>query len=336
LTLSISAVAAPSPSYHLVKTIAVGGDGGWDCLTYDNAANRLYIARSTRVQVVDVEKGVLVGEVANTQGVHGVALVPKLKRGYASNGQDNSVTVFDLATLKEVERIKVGTKPDVIIFDRAVNRVFTMNGGSNDATAIDVATNKVVGTVALGGKPEFAVAEGRDSIFVNIEDTSEVVSFDPKTLAVKNRWPLAPGEGPSGLAMDAGNRWLFSVCSNEKMVVLDADTGKVETTLPIGKGPDGAACDSKTGLAFSPNGQDGTLTVVKEESVARGSSLKGKFSVLATVPTLVSARTMALDPKTGNIYLGAAKFVTPPAGQPTQGRRRQIEPGSFVILVFGK
>jgi YVTN family beta-propeller protein len=326
LVLSVAAIAADSPSYHLVKKIAIGGDGGWDCLTFDNATNRLYIARSTRVQVVDCEKGALVGEVADTQGVHGVALVGKLKRGYASNGQDNSVTVFDLDTLKEVERIKVGTKPDVIIFDRTSNRVFTMNGGSNDATAIDPATNKVVGTIALGGKPEFAVSDGKGTIFVNIEDKSEIASFDAKTLKVGTRWSLAQGEGPSGIALDRKNRLLFSACS-EKMVVSDADKGKVVTTVPIGKGTDGAGFYPKLGLAFSPNGQDGTLTVIKEES-------KDKFSVLATVPTQTSARTMTVDPKTGYVYLAAAEYLPPAAGQ-TQGRRRQVKPGTFVVLVFG-
>lgn len=325
LSLMLSASAIAAPNYHLVKTIPVGGDGGWDCITFDGASNRLYIARSTRVMVVDVDKGTLVGEVPNTQGVHGVALVPKLKHGYASNGQDNSVAVFDLATLKEVDRIKVGTKPDVIIFDPEVNRVFTMNAGSNDATAIDVATGKIAGTVALGGKPEFAVADGKGTIFVNIEDTAEIVAFDAKALTVKTRWSLKPCESPSGLAIDLKNRRLFSACDGEKMAISDADAGKVVATVPIGKGPDGAGFDRKLGLAFSPNGQDGTLTVIKEES-------KDKFSVLATVSTQVSARTMALDPKTGNVYLVAAKYAAAAPGQ--TGRRRAIEPGSFVVLVF--
>lgn len=342
LVLSVGAIAAPPPNYHLVKTIKVGGDGGWDCLTFDGAAKRLYIARSSRVQVVDVEKGVLAGEVANTQGVHGVALVPKMNRGYASNGQDNSVTVFDLATLKETERIKVGTKPDVIIFDPKTNRVFVFNGGSNDATAIDVATNKVAGTVPLGGKPEFAVADGKGLIFVNIEDTSEIASFDANALKVGTRWSLAPGESPSGLAIDMWNRRLFSVCSNQQMVVSDADSGKVVTTAPIGRGPDGAGFYAKLGLAFSSNGQDGTLSVV-ELRKARGGveSTSATRSIVArtwlasveTVPTQISARTMALDPMTGKVYLAAAKYLPPAPGQ-TQGRRRQIEPDSFVVLVF--
>ena len=198
----------------------------------DPSAHRLYIARSNRVQVLDLVTEALVGEVANTQGVHGVAL--SLRRGYASNGQDNSVTVFDLHTLKEIDRIKVGTRPDCIVFDPASNRVFTMNAGSHDATAIDATANKVVGTVALGGKPEFAVSD-RGSIFVNIQDKSEIVQFDSKTLSVKNRWPLAPGIEPSGLAIDPRKHRLFSVCSNEMMAIMDIGSGRVVAAPAIGK-----------------------------------------------------------------------------------------------------
>lgn len=335
LLLCIGALAAPpASSYHLIKTIPVGGDGGWDYLTIDSPAHRLYISRSDRVIVVDVEKGSVVGEIPNTPGVHGIALVPKLHRGYISNGGDNTVSVIDLATLKETERIKVGARPDAILFEPVTNRIFTFNGGSSDTTAIDVATGKVVGTLALGGKPEFPVAE-KGTIFVNIEDKSEIAAFDAKALTVKTRWSLAPGDGPSGLAMDRKNRRLFSVCSNEKMVVSDADKGRVVATATIGKGTDGAAFDSREKLAFSSNGGDGTLTVVKEES-------PDKFSVLETVPTQTSARTMTLDPGTHLIYLPAARYLpappAPPAapGQPAPRRRRQIEPNSFVILVFGK
>lgn len=321
--------AAPAVNYHQVRKITVGGDGGWDYLTLDGAANRLYVARSNRVTVIDVSKDVVLGEVANTPGVHGVALVTKLGHGYASAGRDDSVVVFPLTPAvdaksgkldyKEITRIHVGTRPDAIIYDPAVNRVFTMNGGSHDATAIDVATNKVVGTVPLGGKPEFAVVDQKKGqIFVNIEDTNEIVSFDPKTLKVNNRWPIAPGTGPSGLAMDQKNRRLFSVCDNEMMVVVNADTGKVIATPKIGQGPDAARFDRKLGLAFSSNGE-GTLTVIKEES-------KDKFTVLANVPTQNSARTMELDPKTHLIYLAAASV---------KKGTRQADPGSFVILVYG-
>jgi len=325
--LTAAVAAAPASTYHLIKTIAVGGEGGWDCLTIDRSAHRLYIARSNRITIVDVEKGTVVGEIANTPGVHGVALIPRQHRGFTSNGGDDTVTVFDTETLKEVDRIKVGSRPDVIIFDRSSNRVFTFNGGSQDATAIDAATMKVLGTIALGGRPEFAASGGNGTIFVNIEDKSEIVAFDAKALTVKSRWPLAPGEGPSGLAFDRENHRLFAACSNEKMAVVDSETGRLVTTVPIGKGPDGAGFDS--GLAFSPNGRDGTLTVIQEESPE-------KFSVVATIATQVSARTMALDRRSHTIYLAAARFVAPPAGATPQRGRPNIEPNSFVILVFGR
>jgi DNA-binding beta-propeller fold protein YncE len=330
LMLSSGVIAATvAPNYHLVKSIAVGGDGGWDCLTMDSSSHRLYIARSNRVTVVDVKKGVVVGEVAKTQGVHGVALVPSLNRGFASNGGDDSVTVFDLRTLKEINRVKVGNRPDIMIFDPASNRIFSFNGGSQDATAIDAATMEVAGTVRLGGKPEFAVADGKGRIFVNLEDKSEIVKFDSNTLTVKSRWSLAPGEEPTGLGIDTKHHRLFSACANETMVVSDSISGRVVTTFPIGKGPDGAGFDAKTGLAFSPNGQDGTLTVAHEDS-------PDKFSVLQTVPTQVSARTMALDSKTHQVCLAAARFVPQPPAKPGAPRRRpNVEPNSFVVLVFG-
>jgi YVTN family beta-propeller protein len=309
-----------------MKKIAIGGDGGWDYLTMDAAARRLYISRGTHVMVVDVDTEKVVGDIPDTQGVHGIALAPKLGRGFTSNGRDNSVTVFDLKTLKEIARVKVGNRPDAIIFDPATNRVFTFNGGSNDATAIGAADDKVAGTVSLGGRPEFAVADGRGEVFVNLEDKSEIVAFDSQSLVVKNHWPLAPGEGPSGLAMDRKNRRLFSVCDNEKMVVLDADTGKVVATPTIGKGPDASAFDPGAGLAISSNGEDGTLTIVREVK-------PNQFEVEATVPTQAGARTMALDTKTHVIYLVTARAQAPAPGGPPN--RRSFEPGSFVILVVG-
>jgi YVTN family beta-propeller protein len=309
-----------APGYKVVKKIPIGGEGGWDYVTVDPAAHRLYIARSTRVMVVDVDKGKLAGEVAKTAGVHGVALVPGRNRGFSSNGRDATVTVFDLKTLEEKNRIKVGKRPDAIVYDPASGRVFTCNAGDKTATAIDVKTEKVVGTVKLGGKPEFAVADGKGHVFINIEDKSEVVDVDANKLTVKHRWPLAPGKQPTGLAMDRANRRLFSTCRSGKMVVLDADSGRVLATPAIGRGTDACAFDPDAGLAFSSNG-DGTLTVVR----AAG---KDKYEVAETVKTQAGARTMALDPKTHKLYLVTAK------ARPNQ--RRSFEPGSFVILVVGK
>jgi DNA-binding beta-propeller fold protein YncE len=327
LLLSLAPGNAADPAdmgYKLQKTIKIGGDGGWDYLTFDPDAHRLYIARATRVQVLDVDKEKLVGEVADTPGVHGVALVPKRHRGFASNGRDNTVTIFDLETLKETARPKVGTRPDGILYDSASDRVFTFNAGSKDATAIDAEKGEVVGTVKLGGKPESAVADGKGMVFVNIEDKDEVVAFDAKDLSVKDHWAVVPGKAPVGLAMDRAKHRLFVSCHNEKMVVLDADNGKVLATPTIGKGTDYAVFDPATKLAFSSNG-DGTLTVIEEKT-------EGEFTVAGNVATQRGARTMALDPKTHNIYLATAKFKAPAPGE----RRPGIEPDSFVILVVGK
>jgi YVTN family beta-propeller protein len=330
LLMTSSILAATSvPGYHLVKKMEVGGDGGWDYLTVDNSAHRLYLSRSNRVIVVNTETGAVVSEIPNTAGVHGITLDPKLNRGFTSNGGDNTVSIFDLKTLKETGRVSVGNRPDAIIFDPVSNRVFTFNGGSHDSTAIDASSEKVVGTVELGGKPEFAVSDGKGTIFVNIEDKSEIVAFDPKTLSVKHHWSLSPGEGPSGLSMDRAHRRLFSVCENGMMVVMDADSGHVIATPAIGRGPDASAFDPKTGLAFSSNGQDGTLTLVHEVT-------PDNFDVAANVPTQTGARTMTLDPKTHAIYLVTARFAPPTAAESNAPRRRpSMIPGSFVVLVFG-
>jgi DNA-binding beta-propeller fold protein YncE len=315
---------AADPAYHVLKKIKVGGDGGWDYITFDPEARRLYISRATRVQVLDVDKGEIVGEVPNTPGIHGIALVPKLGRGFTSNGQDATATIFDLQTLKELDRVKVGMRPDAILYDPSSGRVFTFNAGSKDATAIDAESGKVAGSFKLGGKPESAVADEQGQIYVNLEDKDEIVAFDAKELTEKGRWPIAPGKEPVGLSMDRKNRRLFCSCHNEKMVVMDADSGKVIATPPIGKGTDYCVFDPGTNLAFSSNG-DGTLTVVQEEPA-------GEYRVVANVKTEVGARTMALDPKNHKIYLVTAKFKPAQAGQ----RRRAIEPDSFVVLEVGK
>jgi DNA-binding beta-propeller fold protein YncE len=317
------AAAEPSgPGYRVLKKIAVGGEGGWDYLTVDPAAHRLYISRSTRVQVVDLDTDKVVGEIANTPGVHGIAIAPAAGRGFTSNGRDGTVTVFDLKTLREIERVKVGKGPDAIIFDDGSGRVFTFNAGSKDATAIEAETGKVAGTVPLGGKPEFAAADGKGHVYVDVEDTGEVVAFDSHTLKVEHRWPLAPDKEPAGLAMDRKRGHLFPTCHSQHMVVLDTD-GKVVARVPIGRGTDAAAFDPDAGLAFSSNG-DGTLTVVGEKD--------GEYKQLQSVSTQQGARTMALDPKSHRIYLATARFKPAAPGE----RRRAIEPDSFVILVVGK
>lgn len=290
----------------------------------DSSAHRLYITRGTHVMVLDVESGKLVGDIPKTNGVHGVAVVPKLGRGYISDGRDNDVMVFDTKTFKEITHVKVGTNPDIIMFDTASNKVYCFNGRSNDVTVIDPATNTVVGTVQFTGKPEFAESDGKNTIYVNIEDKSQIERFDTKTLKVLGAWPLAPGEEPTGLGYDSKNHLLFSACANGVMAVTDAKTGKVIATPKIGNGPDGAAYDSAQGIAFSPNGADGTLTVIQRQK-------DGTFTVLETVPTMKSARTMAFDPKTHKVYLIAAQFEAPTG----ENRRGKMVPGTAVILVLG-
>ncbi len=315
--------------YHLLKKIEVGGEGGWDYLFADSRAHRLYVSHSTKVVVIDTNTGATIGEIPNTNGVHGIAVADKLGRGFTSNGRDNSVTIFDLKTLKKISDVKVGKNPDAIIYDAVTKRIFAFNGGSSNATVIEAADGKVIGTIDLGGKPEFATADGKGMVYVNIEDKSEVVQIDSRQLEAKAHWSVAPGEEPSGMAIYLKTRRLFVVCSNKKMIVLNADNGKVVADLPIGDGTDAAAFDPKTKLAFSSNGE-GTLTVVREDSA-------DKFSVVENVATQRGARTMALDTETDKIYLTTATFGETPAPTAERPRPRPaIVPNSFVILVFGK
>jgi len=329
VSLAAVALAAAGPGYHVVTTYKVGGDGGWDYLTTDSDARRLYISRGTHVMVLDADSGKSVGDIADTPGVHGIALATELGKGFTSNGREGTVSVFDIKTLATSSKVKVGENPDAILYDPATKRVFTFNGRSQDSTAIDAASGKVLGTIKLDGKPEFAASDAKGEIFVNIEDKSELVAIDPNKLEVKAKWPLAPCTEPSGLAIDRKNRRLFVGCDNKMMAVVDADSGKVLATPAIGDGVDATAFDPKTGLAFASCGE-GVLTVVKQES-------PDKYSVAENVPTQQGARTMALDTKTHNAFVVSAKFGPPPA--PTADNphpRRSILPDTFVVLVVGK
>jgi YVTN family beta-propeller protein len=328
--LSAAKLHLTGPSgYHITKRTVLGGEGGWDYLTVDSKARRIYISHATHVMVVDADTNAVLGDIPNTNGVHGIALVPEVDKGFTSNGRDNAVTVFDLKTLKPVANVPVGRNPDAIVYDPFSKRVFAFNGASHDATAIDVKTNSVVGTIALGGKPEFAVSDEKGNLYVNIEDKNEIVRFDPIKLTVENRWSIAPGEEPSGLAIDRKHRRLFSVCGNKLMAILNADNGKVITMLPIGNGTDAAAFDPETGFAFSSNGE-GTLTVVHEDS-------PDKFTVVENVPTQVRARTMALDAKTHQVFLVSAEFGTAPAATAQQPRpRAPMVPGTFTLIVLSR
>jgi DNA-binding beta-propeller fold protein YncE len=329
VSLLAACAMAGDSGFHLLKTYKVGGDGGWDYLRLDSASRHLYISRGTHVLVIDADSGDAVGEIPDTAGVHGIALASELGRGFTSNGREGTVTIFDLNTLKPIAKVSVGENPDAILYDPVTKRVFTFNGRSHDSTAIDAVKGTVVGTIKLDGKPEFAVSDQSGEIFVNIEDKSELVAINPAKLEVKSEWPLAPCESPSGLAIDRKNRRLFAGCDNKVMAVVDADSGKVLSTLPIGGGVDAARFDPETGLAFASCGE-GVLTVIREES-------PDKFSVLENVPTQTGARTMALDEKTHNVFLVTAQFGPSPAPTADQPHPRPtILPDSFVVLVFGK
>ena len=329
LFLSSQFLLAAGPGLHVIKTFKVGGEGGWDYLEIDPDARHLFISRGTHVIVLDMDSGKTVGDIPDTPGVHGIALAPDLGSGFTSNGREGSVTIFDLKTLNTISKVRdVGQNPDAILYDPATKRAFTFNGRSQDATAIDGASGKVVGKIPLSGKPEFAVTTGAGEIFVNIEDKSEMTAIDPQTLKVKATWPLAPCEGPSGLAIDVKNRRLFAGC-DKKMAVVNADSGKVITTLPIGDGVDADRFDPSNGFAYASCGQ-GVLTVVHEDS-------PDKFSIVENVKTAPGARTMALDTKTHNLYVVTAKFGPRPA--PTAQDPHPwppILPDSFVVLVVGK
>lgn len=320
---------AVDPGLHVINTYKLGGEGGWDYLEVDSDAHHLFISRGTHVIVMDVDTGKTVADIPDTPGVHGIALAPELGRGFTSNGREGSVTIFDLKTLKPITKVQgVGENPDAILYDPATKRAFTFNGRSGDSTAIDAASGKIAGKIALGGKPEFAVSDEKGEIFVNLEDKNELLALDPKDLKLRSRWPLAPCDSPSGLAMDRKNRRLFVGC-DQKMAVVDADSGKVLATLPIGDGVDANRFDPDNNLAFASCGE-GVLTVVEEESPE-------KFGVVQNVKTERGARTMALDYKTHKIYLVTAQFGPRPAPTTDNPRSRPpILPDSFEVLVVGK
>jgi len=318
--LATLATLASAADYKVSKTWKLGGDGGWDYLTADADGHRLFIARANRVTVIDTTTGKQVGEIPDTQGVHGVALDPNTGRGFASGGKDDMVTVFNLKTLAVEKKVKVGSRPDAILYDPFSKRVFTFNAQSKDTTAIDAAKGEVAGKIDLGGKPEFATTDEKGTVFVNIEDTSEIVAFDPVKLAVKSRWKLAGCEEPTGMAIDRKTRRLFSGCGgSKKMAIVDADSGKMVASPVIGEGCDATSFDPDRQLAFASAG-DGTITVIHEDSA-------DKFSVIQTLKTQKGARTMTVDPKTHELFTVTATVTG------TTRETRKIEPDSFVVLV---
>jgi DNA-binding beta-propeller fold protein YncE len=323
----MSRAASPEPGssgYHLIKTIPIPGDEGWDYLKVDADARRVYISHGSHVVVMNADTYAIEGDVPDTEGVHGIALAPDLGRGFVSAGRANVAVIVDGKSLKTLGTVKTDANPDAIVYDSVTKRVFTLNGRGQNTTAINGADGAVAGTLALGGKPEFAVADGKGSIYVNIEDKNELVQFDAQKLTETHRWPLAPCKSPSGLSMDLKNRRLFSVCDEKVMAVVNADSGAVVATPEICQGPDASAFDPATSYVFASCG-DGNLTVIHEDS-------PDKFTVVENVATKRSARTMGLDLKTHNIFLPSADFEAPAPGE----RRGKMKPGSFAIVVVSK
>ena len=314
--------------YKVETRYPVPGNGSFDYLSIDSATRRLYLSHGTEANVIDADNGKLIGTISDTPGIHGIAIASEFKHGFTSNGRENKVSMFDTETLKLINKIDVGKGPDGIYYDPGTKRVFTNNHGTHDITAIDAKTGQVVGTVEAKADGEQEVIAG-GVIFVNGEDTNEVIAFDPKTLAVKSRFPIGVAKGPTGLAYDAKTHRLFIGCANEpKMVVMDSTSGKVITSLPIGRGVDYAGFDSQAKLIFF-SCREGVLNIFHEKSA-------DDYEDAGAVKTQPSAKTLAFDPKTKKIFLTAAEYLeTPPA---TAGGRpgRSVKPGSFVVLVVSK
>jgi YVTN family beta-propeller protein len=324
LIAATATLAAAPEGYHLLKTVPISGDGGWDYVSVDTAARRVYVSHATKVDVLDADSGAVVGQIADTSGVHGIAVAADVGRGFTSNGRTNNVTVFDLKTLKPLGTVPTGKNPDSIIYDPATQRVFAFNGRDGSATVIDAATSKVAGTITLGGQPEFAAADGAGHVFVNLEDKNEVLKLDAKEMKVLDRWKIAPANTPVSMAIDAANHRLFVGCRSKSLLVLNTDTGKVIATLPIGDRVDAGAFDPETKLVFCSCG-DGTVTVVRQET-------PDQYAVVETIKTRPQSKTMTLDPKTHKLFLPGAEYKPAAAG----GGRPAMVPGSFVVLVFGR
>jgi DNA-binding beta-propeller fold protein YncE len=327
LLLTVAFASAQTPSYKPAGSISIGGTGGWDYLTVDPDGHRLYVSHTAVVEVINLGSQKPAGKISGLTRVHGIAIAKDLGLGFISDGGANEVVQFGLKNLDVQKKIKTGTNPDGILYDEASKRVFAFNGRSSDATVINASDGSVAGTIKLGGKPEFPVSDGKGTVFVNVEDKSEIIKINSKSLTADAHWPLAPCESPSGLAIDRARERLFSVCENKMMAITDAKSGKVVGTPAIGEGADAAAYDPSNKLAFSSNGESGTLTIVSESG-------KGRYAT-TDVKTSEGARTMALDTSTHKIYLATASFGAAPQASANNPRpRRAIQPGSFKVLVL--
>ena len=328
--LAFQITAAAEDVYKFVAEIPIGGEGGWDILTVDSSAHRLYLSHATKVVVVDLTKNAVVGEIADTPGVHGFVVAPELQRGFSSNGKEAKVSVVDLKTLSTTSKLDSGEGPDALVYDARRGEVYVFNHKGNSSTVIDAKAAKVVSTIPLGGAPEFAAVDSKAGrVYCNLEDKSEVVVIDTAKHEVIARWPVAPGEEPSGIALDAAHHRLFAGCHNKMMAMLDTETGKVIATVPIGERVDGCAFDDAKQLAFASCG-DGTTTIAKEETPQ-------KLTVVQTLQTERGARTMTIDPQTHRIYLPSAQFQpAPPASPGSSPARPTIVPNTLKLLVYGR
>ena len=323
LCTSVSSVLAEQTSpYKITHTYLLGGDGGWDYVVPDPPNHRLFIARQTRVMVVNSDTGALIGEVPDIHGAHGTAVVERTGHGFATSGNDQSVVMFDLKTLKVLGRIPAAEDADAIIYDPASNRVFTFNGDAHSSTVIDPEAGTAVTNIALGGKPEYGASAGDGKVYANLTDTSEVVEIDAKAATVLRRWSTQPCKQPVAMAIDTLHHRLFSGCRSGVMAISDYDAGKVVSTVPIGTGVDGAGFDATSGTAFASNA-DGTLTVIRQDT-------PDQYQVVQNLQTAPASRNMGLDPATHRVFVVSAKFGPVPVG----GRRGPVLPDSFSLLVI--
>ena len=329
MAVLLCGTAQARDAYKFLREIAIGGQGGWDILTIDNTSRCLYLSHATKVVVVDLTKNQVIAEIPDTPGVHEFLPVHEFLRGFSSNGQESKAGVYDLTDLKLASKLDTGASPDAMVYEPRRAEVYIFNHKGNSATVIDAKLGTVTATIPLDGSPEFAAADGlAQRVYCNLEDKNEVAVIDTTKHQVIARWPLAAGEGPSGIAFDLAHHRLFAGCRNRMMVMLDTETGKVVTTVPIGAGVDGCAFDDLTQLAFASCG-DGTTTITKEEA-------PDKLTVLQTLKTERGARTLALDPQTHRIYLPTAQFQPPPSPLPGESPARPtIVPNTLKLLVYG-
>jgi DNA-binding beta-propeller fold protein YncE len=333
VVLGLVAWQAPAPAaletgpYRLLKEIPIAGEGGWDYLSVDGVNRRLYVSHATKVVVIDIDSNTVVGEIADTPGVHGIAVAPGLGHAFTSNGQESKASIVDLKTLKTISKVDTGENPDAILYEPGHQEVYTFNGRGKSATVFDAKSGEVRATIPLPGKPEFAVVDVKAGrIYNNIEDTSSLVAIDTATHKVVDTWPIAPGEEASGLAIDVAHHRLFIGCSNKLMLMMDSTNGKVLGSVPIGPGVDANAFDPGTGLAFASS-SDATLTVARVDN-------SGKLSIVQTLATPPRSRTMTLDPKTHRIYIATAQFENQPPTTEGKPQRPRVVPASFKVVVY--